>query len=208
MNDGEIVTDGWDAIAGALERLHGAEEQWHIAGMPPLALGGDFQGMSAYAANDNWHLVTFALSELWAKENSDPEWSGMGFELTARVPFTPDAPPAWLPSVVSFVCRWVRTSGTVVEDGHFLVLPDWLPAKGWARPWPAVAFVLDPQLGAIDTPNGRVEFLQLVSLSQRSLEELLAIPPGDTEMVRERVRARVRLDHPDDALYISPSPLS
>ena len=99
---GDDPTDeapGWDAITAAMERLYPGQEK-------PPHLGTDFHarvvfggpevidGFSAYAATEpvpHWHWVTYGLTELYAKESDDPEWSGYGFELTMHVPQGNDA---------------------------------------------------------------------------------------------------------------------
>jgi hypothetical protein len=55
-------------------------------------------GVSVYRAARpaHWHLVTFGLSELYAKESDEPAVSGWGFELTMRVPRQRgDQAPLW-----------------------------------------------------------------------------------------------------------------
>jgi hypothetical protein len=43
-------------------------------------------GIRAYETPKGWHLVTFGLTELFAKESEDPRVSGWGYELTLRTP--------------------------------------------------------------------------------------------------------------------------
>ena len=50
----------------------------------------------------------------------------------------------------------------------------------------AVAFVLDPELGEIDTPHGKVQFLQAVGITARELEMLRA--SFSIEKVEELIR--------------------
>ncbi|MDQ6946232.1 MAG: suppressor of fused domain protein, partial [Actinomycetota bacterium] len=38
-----------------------------------------------HRVDDHWHLATYGLSEIDAKESPDPDVSGWGFELTVRV---------------------------------------------------------------------------------------------------------------------------
>jgi hypothetical protein len=59
---------------------------------------------------------------------------------------------------------YVRRSRNPFGDGHFMDLngPICLGSDTAIR---AIGFTPDPQLGTIDTPNGRVEFLQVVGLA-------------------------------------------
>ena len=50
----------------------------------------------------------------------------------------------------------------------------------------AVAFVLDPELGEIDTPHGKVQFLQAVGITAKELEMLRA--SFSIEKVEELIR--------------------
>jgi hypothetical protein len=186
---------GWDAITAAMERVNRDPAPWHSAEDPPLALGGDVERISGYRADGHWHLVTYAMSELRGKETVDRKRSGLGFELTMRVP-RPDGeagPPPWGASLLRFICRWARATGTHLAEGHFLVLPDWLPSEGWPRPWPAVAFVADTTLGSIRTPNGRLRFLQVVSLDDVALAGLTLGAPRKTLAAVEAVHGQDRL---------------
>ena len=56
-----------------------------------------------------------------------------------------------------------------------------------------VVFAPDPLLGGIDTPNGRVEFLQMVGITQRELDWLRKDPT--TQRV-ERLINMMREDNP------------
>ncbi|MBF0985356.1 MAG: suppressor of fused domain protein, partial [Campylobacter sp.] len=56
-----------------------------------------------------------------------------------------------------------------------------------------VAFAPGPVLGGIDTPNGRVEFLQMVGIMQRELDWLREDPT--TQRV-ERLIEMMRKDNP------------
>lgn len=56
-----------------------------------------------------------------------------------------------------------------------------------------VAFAPDPVLGGIDTPNGRVEFLQMVGITQRELDWLREDPSVGRV---ERLINMMRKDNP------------
>ena len=56
-----------------------------------------------------------------------------------------------------------------------------------------VAFAPDPVLGGTDTPNGRVEFLQMVGITQHELDWLRKDP---TTQCVERLINMMREDNP------------
>ena len=115
------------------------------------------------------------MSELYYDpQSAQEEFSGWGFEFSMRVaPFADDpdsdlgdgnaAPnePFWVISVMQNLAKYVHTSKKWFEAYHFM------PANSPIRldtntKLVGVAFALDPLLCGIDTPNGRVEFLQMV----------------------------------------------
>ncbi|MBY0460039.1 MAG: suppressor of fused domain protein, partial [Gemmataceae bacterium] len=162
---------GWDAISAACDRLYPDQpEPLHSA--PPLHppfSDGLIYGISIYRAADpspHWHFVTFGFSELYEKESDDPDVSGWGFELTFRLTRVAeeDAPPNWALNFLDNLGKYVRRSGNPFGSGHILDLNGPI-AWGTDTLIRAIAFTTDSQLGAIDTPNGRVEFLQIVGLT-------------------------------------------
>lgn len=161
---------GWDAIDAALAPLYGDIVPAHFGGGLPFGLGGSnpLQGISAYRREEpvpHWHLVTYGLSDLYSKETDDPEWSGFGFELTMRLARAADEAevPAWALNFLQNIARYTFSSGNVFRPGH------WMSANGPIAAETDTAlvtagFVLDPELGVITSPFGKIEMLQVVGL--------------------------------------------
>ncbi|MNI29405.1 Suppressor of fused protein (SUFU) [compost metagenome] len=178
MSEEEVEATGWDAIEEQMKRLYGEQEPKHYGTLIPYILGGKdpLNGISAYMAEKpypHWHFVTFGFSELYEKESQDPEYSGYGFELTFRLARTADEqePPAWALNILQNMGRYVFSSGNIFASGHYLDAngPICLDADSKLT---ALAFTDDPELPAIDTPNGRVEFLQMVGITADELEAM------------------------------------
>jgi suppressor of fused len=181
--DGE-VGDGWNAISRALEGLYPGQEPSHFGTLIPYHLGGrdPIHGISVYR-NDgqqpHWHYITYGYTELWDKESDNPDVSGFGLEMTFRL--TRGAgelqPPTWPLSFLQNLARYVFDTGNVFKARHQVPLngPICLGSETQIH---AASFVLDPQLPALDTPNGRFEFLQVVGLT---LEERDALQNWDGE---------------------------
>ncbi|MDF9843152.1 MULTISPECIES: suppressor of fused domain protein [unclassified Paenibacillus] len=178
MSEEEVEATGWDAIDEQMNRLYGEQEPKHYGALIPYSLGGKdpLQGISAYKAEKpypHWHFVTYGFSELYAKESSDPEYSGYGFELTFRLIRNADEeePPAWALNLLQNMARYVFSSGNIFASGHYLDAngPICLEADTKLT---ALAFTDDSELPAIDTPNGRVEFLQMVGITADELEAM------------------------------------
>ncbi|MGN7763790.1 suppressor of fused domain protein [Paenibacillus sp. 22594] len=183
MSEEELNADGWEAIDEALEQLYGEQEQKHYGTAIPYMLGGPdpLNGISVYEVREplpHWHFVTYGFSELYEKETEDPDCSGYGFELTFRLfkSAVEDEPPAWALNLLQNLGRYVFNSGNVFRSGDYMDAngPIALEADTVLT---ALAFITDPLLPAIDTPNGRVEFLQLVGITN---DELLAMQVWNT----------------------------
>ncbi|WP_442603090.1 suppressor of fused domain protein [Paenibacillus sp. KN14-4R] len=177
MNE-EVKSDGWDAIEQAMSKLYGDQEPKHYGTLISYRLGGPdpLNGISAYKAEQplpHWHIVTFGFSELYDKESDDAEHSGYGFELTFRLAReeTEEEPPAWALNLLQNMGRYVFKSGNIFRSGDYLDAngPIYL---GSNTKLTALAFIEDPELPAADTPNGRVQFLQMVGIMGCELEAM------------------------------------
>jgi hypothetical protein len=185
---------GWHAIDEALRPLYGKRKPFHWGTIISYALGGNdpLQGISAYkndhttnAPVPHWHYITYGFSELYDKESDDPAVSGWGFEMTFRLACGAEQePPLWPLNLLQNFARYVFRTGNVFGAGHHLNLnsPIALEEETAIR---AVLFTPDPQLPARDTPNGRLEFLQVVGIT---LDELTALytwnPTGLLDLLR------------------------
>lgn len=167
----EPEAPGWDAIEAACAQVYGAQEPRHWGAVIPWFLGGPdpLQGISAYDAGDHWHYVTYGFSDLYDKEGDDPQWSGYGFELTFRLTKTQAEPPVWCAGLLQNLARYVFKSGNVLQPGEKMGLnsPIALDHDTQLR---SAMFIEDPQLGAIETPSGRVTFVQLVGVTDAERE--------------------------------------
>lgn len=165
------ATPGWGAITAAFEPLYPGQEPRHVGPVIPWQFNGNdpLDGISAWKRLEpvpHWHFVSYGLSELYDKASDNPALSGYGFELTFRLACDPDEvdPPAWAFSLFQNLARYVFQSGNVFEDGHWMNLNGPI-ALGSDTLIGSLAFVLDPEVPPIDTPHGRVAFIQLVGLT-------------------------------------------
>jgi suppressor of fused len=168
---------GWNAIDGALSTVYGDMEPKHWGTIIPFCLGGKdpLTGLSAYRdVNDDhvWHFVTYGFSELYQKESEDPELSGFGFEMTFRlVTDDVDMDATWVFNFLQNLARYVFETGRVFGEGHTISLNGPIQVESSTK-IEAITFILDPQLGRIDTPNGSVEFLQIFGLTEDELQAI------------------------------------
>jgi hypothetical protein len=189
-------TPGWQAIDRALNRLYPGREPRHYGTIIRYCLGGPdpLDGISAYKNRSprwHWHFISYGLSELYTKESDDPNESGFGYELTFRLACTPaeKEPPTWALNFLQNLARYTFETGNCFAPTHHLDLngPIALGVKTEIR---AVAFEVDPQLGRINTPHGRLTFLQVVGIT---LDELDAMRGWNTRSV---LRLLAKEDHP------------
>ncbi len=176
-NEAGEEAPGWDAIDAALAARYGDQQPWHAgSGVPSPHL----HACSAYAADGHWHYVTYGLSELFEPiPEADPEVSGWGFELTMRVPRAGEEPPRWPFRMLDEIAQYVNDSRSLLAPGHRLDFRQPVTGHPGIEGAPATgltvfAFVVDPELGEIDTPNGRVVFLQAVGVTAEEKGWMLA----------------------------------
>ena len=173
-----------DALYAPLRRVYGEQQPMHWGTLVRWADGGPnpHDAVSAYwsEVGPHWHYVSWGLSELSDKVTPNPHVSGWGFELTFRLAATlsersPGAHPAaaaprWPLSLLDDLAKVVFDRQVEFFHGQSI---------GFGRPWDpagrltAALFVDDPQLGTIDTLNGRVRYLQVAGLVDRSELERL-----------------------------------
>ena len=167
---------GWDAIEAAFRRLYPGQDSPRYFGTS----GGEPRnscvwGVCAYQASGYWHLVTLGLSELWTKQGKQADTSGWGFELTIKVPCGKgDAEPAgWAGRLLKLVGDSVYRTGKPLAEGSRLDIgaPITMPVISTLQ---ALALTRDRELPVLETPNGRVEFLQVVGITLGELEEMQA----------------------------------
>lgn len=163
---------GWSAIDAALRNLYGETVPAHWTPQQPWSLGGPdpLDGISAYPRTDpvsHWHYVTYGMSELYEKEWDNPAVSGWGFEFTLRLarPTSDADPPLWAAGFLQTLARYVIQSGKWFEPGNTIKANGPLDPERPESAIQAFTFVVDPELGSIDTPHGAVRFLQVVGLT-------------------------------------------
>ncbi|MEG0185658.1 MAG: suppressor of fused domain protein [Stenotrophomonas sp.] len=178
QDDHDSDTPGWDAINDALAPLYAGQTPQHFGTAIPYTLGGSdpLDGISVYwvdAPVPHWHYITYGFSELYAKESSDASTSGYGFELTFRLAAAPGdsagaTPPSWPMNLLQNLARYVFGSGNVFEDGHHIDAngPIALEQDTVLR---HLAFLHDPWLPQRQTPNGALQFLQVIGLSDAEM---------------------------------------
>lgn len=139
-------------------------------------------GISAYASSQgsthHLHFVTYGYSALYYEEESvGGDYSGFGFEMTFRLACPQTVPPEhefnWVCNFLENLARYVFDSKKFFAPGH------WIPANGPIKAASqtdivGLAFAEDPDLPPIETPHGRVEFVQGFGVTQAEIDDLIA----------------------------------
>ncbi|WP_196889435.1 suppressor of fused domain protein [Aureivirga sp. CE67] len=179
---------GWFSIDEVTTKLYPNQEPKHFGTIIKYMLGGEdpLDGVSIYESKnqkDHYHFVSYGMSNLYYDiENCEEEYSRWGFEFTFRLaPFDEDPEePKWVVSLMQNLAKYVFNSKNWFEEYHFI------PANGPIRlntetDITAIAFIEDPEMGSIDTPNGKVQFLQMVGITTEEYKQL-KLNPKTTEV--------------------------
>ena len=171
MADQVDEAPGWASIEAAFSAAYPGVEPRHYAPGPPVSLGGILDGISAYETPQGWHLVTFGLTELYAKESGDPQVSGWGYELTLRT-LGADEPQGWALELLLAVAQVTHARDVVFGDGHRLDVGSSI--GGDRSPLGAVAFTRDRATQPRLFPFGHYVLLQMVGVTLSELHDMQA----------------------------------
>ncbi|HSY61507.1 MAG TPA: suppressor of fused domain protein [Cytophaga sp.] len=187
----EDEAPGWLAMDVSLEKLYPAQEPRHYASVIKYMMGGadPLDGTSIYDSQQqafHRHIVSYGMSELYyAPDKSDKEFSNWGFEFTMRVKDKEgNEDPQWVIGLMNNLARYVFQSGNWFEDHHYI------PANGPIKlnsstDKVGILFISDPELGTIDTPHGKLTFLQMIGITEAQLERLKQHPEEGPLMIEE-----------------------
>lgn len=171
---------GWDAITNECERVYpnqknpkhyGTLVSWKMGGNDPL------EGISVYDGGDYWHFVTYGLSELNEKVTDNKDISGYGMEFTFKLKKdnyeNEEAEIKGICGILQFIARITFTSGELFNAYEYLYTgqTEGIDSKMQSN---ITGFITIPDnnLKSINTPNGKVDFVELIGVTNN---ELLAL---------------------------------
>ena len=183
---------GWNAIDSRVKSIYPNQEPMHWGTVVSYILGGPdpLDGISAYRCTDggipHLHFVTYGYTSLYYDEESvGADYSRFGFEMTFRLASSlpPEEQPIWTCNLLQNLARYVYSSGKFFAAGH------WIPANGPIRAESntdivGLVFVDDKTLEAIDSPHGRVEFVQGFGITQTEIDRLIAKETTVDEIIK------------------------
>ena len=179
----EVCTVGWDAITDEFERVYpGQTNPKHYGTIIKWIFGGNdpLDGISVYDGGDFWHFVSYGLTEIYDKETDDKDISGYGYELTLKLKKDnyedEEAELKNICGILQMIARLTFTKGEVFLPNEFIYTgqKEGIDARQISKLTGFIT-VADPTVNAIDTPNGRVEFLELVGMTDAELKTLSTV---------------------------------
>ena len=180
MNNEEVVMDGWNAITEAFEAIYpGQDKPKHYGVLIPWSLGGNdpLDGISIYDAGDYWHFVTYGLSELYEKESENKEYSGFGMEFTLKLKKgcyeDEEAEIKGLCGILQSIARLTFNSGEIFDVFEYLYTGQTTGMDTQAKS-NITGFITipDTDVKSVQTPNGKVDFVQFIGVTDNELIKL------------------------------------
>lgn len=173
-----VYAPGWDAITEVCDRLYpdqkdpkhyGTLVSWQLGGNDPL------QGISVYDAGSYWHFVTYGLSELYEKKSQIKEISGYGMEFTFKLKKdnyeNEEDEIRGICSMLQAIARVTFTRGEIFKVYEYVYTgqTEGIDSKNQSN---ITGFITipDDKFKEINTPNGRVIFVEFVGVTDRELK--------------------------------------
>ena len=171
---------GWDAITAEFERVYpGQTNPKHYATLIKWSLGGKdpLDGISIYDGGDYWHFVTFGMTELYEKEGDNDDISGFGYEMTFKLKKDnyPDEEGELkcICGILQAIARITFNNSEIFQPYEFLYTGQTTGIDAYQKSnITGFICVPDTSVNTIETPNGRVEFLTFIGMTDAELKTL------------------------------------
>ena len=175
-----LNTSGWEAITREVERVYpeqknpkhyGSLIKWRLGGNDPL------DGISIYDGGDYWHFVTFGLSELYDKETDDPEYSGYGMEFTFKLKKDnyedEEGEIKCICGILNAIARITFTKGELFNPYEYLYTGQTQGIDSQMKSnITGFITIADADFQSIDTPNGKVDFVEFIGVTDSELRAI------------------------------------
>jgi hypothetical protein len=193
------MTKAADAVTGAIVATKGAVElsgwgvnrSWADGGEDPCE---DIWVHESDEETPHWHYVTSGLSDpskVPTKVPTTPgaERSGLGYELTFRLKRQPGdtEAPQWPWARLQELGWGIFKAGMKLAPGHYMRRRAVITGGNPPTELQGYYLIADPRLPAASSDSGRIDFLQVVGITD---EELLQCESGEPDEVEAQLRAR------------------
>lgn len=179
-NNKETNAQGWDAITNECERVYPNQKNpKHYGTLVSYRLGGNdpLDGISVYDGGDYWHFVTYGLSELYDKESDIEEISGYGMEFTFKLKKdnyeNEENEIQCVCGILQSIARITFTKGELFNVYEYLYTGQTtgIDSKQKSNITGFIT-VPDDKFKEIDTPNGKVCFVEFVGVTDNELKAI------------------------------------
>ena len=170
---------GWNAITDIFQRLYPKQsEPLNFAPLFSFRLGGGpLDNISVYESDDFFHFVSYGLSELYEKESENEEYSGYGFEFTLKLKKSSlnnvHTELECICGILQSLAEETFSNGSIFKPYEYIYTGQTggIDSEGISNITGFVT-VLD-EAGEIITPNGKLQFIQLVGVTNDELQQIM-----------------------------------
>ena len=198
-------TSGWDAITQAMLALYPDQtDPIHYAPVLSYRMGGNdpLDGISIYDGGSYYHFVTYGFSELYEKESQHAAYSGLGFELTLKLKKDGirkrDKEYKHICGILQTLARMSFEDGDIFSPEEYIYTGQTTGIDADGSSQITGFLTMEDGLGTMDTPNGKVQFVQLVGATDAELKALVEdkttvsallekLPDGLTDYTRDSI---------------------
>ena len=177
----EICMAGMDAIDDAIRRVYpGQDSPKHYGVLIPWQLGGNdpLHRISIYDGGDYWHFISYGLSELYGKESENLEYSGYGMEFTFKLKKADyedqEGEMRCICGILQTIARMTFAGGELFHANEYVYTGQQqgidLAQKSRLT---GLITIEDPQFKSIDTPNGKVDFVEFIGATDDELRAVM-----------------------------------
>ena len=177
----EINAPGWDAIDELCDKVYPNQKNpKHYGTLISFEFGGKdpLQGISVYDGGDYWHFITYGLSELYEKESEIKEISGYGMEFTFKLKKdnyeNEENEIKCICGILQSIARITFTKGELFNVYEYLYTGQTVGID-CNRKSNITGFITvpDDKFQEIDTPNGKVCFVEFIGVTDSELKAIL-----------------------------------
>lgn len=175
-----INSSGWDAIDKLCDEVYKEQKNpkhygtlisYQFDGKDPL------QGISVYDGKSYWHFITYGLSELYEKESPVKEVSGYGMEFTFKLKKdnyeNEENEIKCICGILQSIARITFTTGEIFNAYEYLYTGQ-TEGIDYNRKSKLTGFITveDDKFHSINTPNGKVNFVEFIGVTDSELTAL------------------------------------
>lgn len=188
---------GWEAIDSVFGKLYPNQNPAHYGTLfhSRAIFGGDeyLDGFSIYDSPKGFkHLLTYGMTELYTNEEAfGGKWSRWGYEMTIKLKEETNEDCMWAIDMLSNLAKYTFTQNRFFEPFQFIAGNGSSLHIGTDSNITALLVVNDTEAQSLNTVHGKVEFMQLVGITQRELEILM-----DNRTKAEVLVEEMRKDNP------------